>query len=116
MLLAQHSVPGDRRDNVPEPRQSAPGPHLHPIFELLGNSWQIVRLVQCRCGGGAACRPWGRRAHALRAVKQFLWLEAGSGKVTISRPAHAAQCPADSMRGITPAVSLLGRYSKGYIL
>jgi hypothetical protein len=20
--------------------------HLHPIFELLGNSWQIVRLVQ----------------------------------------------------------------------
>ena len=39
---------------APEPRQSASGPHLHPIFELLGNSWQIVRLVQCRCGGGTA--------------------------------------------------------------
>jgi hypothetical protein len=24
-----------------------PGPHLHPIFEFLGNSRQIVRSVQC---------------------------------------------------------------------
>ena len=52
---AQHSVPHDHRDNnAPDPRQRTPGPHLHPIFELLGNSWQIVRLVQCRCGGGTA--------------------------------------------------------------
>jgi hypothetical protein len=44
---------------------------LHPIFELLGNSWQIVRslapparagVVQCRCGGGTAAK---RRARFL---------------------------------------------------
>jgi hypothetical protein len=27
-------------------------------------------------------------AHALRAVKQFAWLEVGSGKVALSRPTH----------------------------
>jgi hypothetical protein len=35
-------------------------------------------------GGGTAAK---RRAHALRAVKQFAWLEVGSGKVELSRPA-----------------------------
>ena len=29
-----------------------------------------------------------RRAHALRAIRQFVWLEVGSGKVAFSRPAH----------------------------
>jgi hypothetical protein len=31
------------------------------------------------------------RAHTLRAVRQFAWLEAGSGKVALSRPAHAVR-------------------------
>ena len=32
--------------------------------------------------GGGSC------AHALRAVRQFAWLEVGSGKVALSRPTH----------------------------
>jgi hypothetical protein len=41
------------------------------------------------------CRPWGRRARfhlCLRQGpgKQFVWLEVGSGKAVLSRPAHAS--------------------------
>ena len=33
--------------------------------------------------------PLSRRAHALRAVRQFAWLGVGSGKVALSRPRRA---------------------------
>ena len=44
-------------------------------------------------------------AHALRAVRQFVWLGVDSGKMALSRPAH--QYPATIMRGITRAVGPL---------
>jgi len=62
------------------------GPHLHPIFELLGNSWQIVRSLhtcprsatewECRCGGGSLC-----------VFGHFAWLEVRSVKAALSHPA-----------------------------
>src|SRR5215212_6995724 len=40
------------------------------------------------------CCPQGQRAHALRAVRQFAWLEVGSGKAAWSRPGRApGWCP-----------------------
>jgi hypothetical protein len=49
------------------------------------------------CRGGTAT---SRRLHALRAVRQFLWLKASSVKAAFSRPTHAT-------RRVTPTVSLL---------
>jgi hypothetical protein len=39
-------------------------------------------------GGGGTAASQGQRAHALRAVRQFAWLEVDSVKVAWSRPAH----------------------------
>ena len=47
-----------RHCELPDPRQTPPGP------------W------------------WWESAHALRAVRQFAWLEVGSDKVALSHPAH----------------------------
>jgi hypothetical protein len=41
----------------------------------------------------------------VRVFRQFVWLEADSAKMALSRPAN--QYPAESVRGITQAVSLL---------
>jgi hypothetical protein len=43
-----------------------------------------------------------RRAHALRAVKQFAWLEVGSGKVALSRPAPPDRACRDHQRVMHP--------------
>jgi CubicO group peptidase (beta-lactamase class C family) len=42
-------------------------------------------------GGGTAA---SQRAHALRAVRQFVWLEVDSDKVTLSHPTHQRVTPA----------------------
>ena len=51
-----------------DPRQ-APGPHLHLVPAQV---W------------------WWEPAHALRAVRQFAWLKAGSSKAALSRPGRAS--------------------------
>ena len=57
--VAQQSVPHDHWDKyAPDPRQLTPG------------------------------LAWWESAHALRAVRQFAWLEADSGKLAMSRPVH----------------------------
>ena len=52
---------------------------------MLRDVHPIPGIVRRGRGGGTA--------HALRAVRQFAWLEAGSGKVALSRPTSAAQYP-----------------------
>jgi len=86
---------------------------VHPIPDKVrrGHTGTARDLLSksCRCGGGTltctatnAVRRKRRSAHALRAVRQFAWLEFGSIKMALSGPTH--QYPAESMRGITPAV------------
>jgi hypothetical protein len=71
---------GQLTSRVPDPRQQTPGRHLHSIFELPSNSWQIVRLVQCRCGGTAA------RRDGVRVFQLFAWLGVASVKVALRVP------------------------------
>jgi hypothetical protein len=99
IVRAGARVAADHRDNPPTPLRSGDYPGtarqgkcsgtvpryagtraggMHPISGKIRRSHTCaaLRSVQCRCGGGTAAPPRrGRRAHALRAVKQFAWLE-----------------------------------------
>jgi hypothetical protein len=51
----------------------------------------------------------GLLLRSVRVFRQFAWLEVGSGKVALSRPAHQypADCPDRDVRGITHTVGRL---------
>jgi hypothetical protein len=79
-----HPIPGNPGNE--QPGQGAPGPHLHPIFEMLmhfmANRAFPGTARQGRCGGGTAARRDG-----VRVFEEFAWPKADSVKVALSRPA-----------------------------
>jgi hypothetical protein len=65
---------------------------VHPILDKERRGHTGGTAAHLHCNERTICLAnrvqVSQRAHALRAVRQFAWLEAGSGKVALSRPTH----------------------------
>ena len=65
-------------------------------------SFSEINVISCKTAAQHSVHPTGG---SLRVFKQFFWLEAASGKMALSRPAHTQVTPAVGLKRLKRSVS-----------